>query len=123
MSPLDQYFEAQEEPMKGCLLAIKDCMLRYDDRIVMTWKWRTPFFFFGKEMLAYMSIQKKTGRPYLGFGWGQNLQHPALLKEDRKMIKVYYMNAEDDLDIKTLYEILDETVGCLKSKKSRDRRT
>ncbi len=119
MSPLDQYFESQEEPMKGCLLAIKDCMLNYDKRVVMSWKWNLPFFSFGKHMLAYLHIHKKTGSPYLGFGWGQNLQHPALLQEDRKMIKVYYMDAEKDIDVKTLYEILDETVGFLKSKESK----
>ncbi len=111
MTPLDQYFEEKEEPMKGFLLALKDCMLRYDEQIVMTWKWKTPFFSYGDKMLAYLTIHKKTNRPYLGFGNGKKLNHPALLSEHRKMIKVIYFDQNEDIDIDLLHEIIEEAVA------------
>ncbi|MFY0605922.1 MAG: DUF1801 domain-containing protein [Cyclobacteriaceae bacterium] len=111
MTPLDQYFEEKDEPMKGCLLAIKDCMLRYDERIKMSWKWRTPFFSYGDKMLAYLTIHKKTNLPYLGFWNRKNITHPALKSEGRKVVKVYYLDPEEDIDVDTLHEILSEVVS------------
>jgi hypothetical protein len=63
MSPLDQYFEAQEEPMKGCLLAIKDCMLRYDDLEVEN------ALFFLREGNARLHVDSKKDRATLSGIW------------------------------------------------------
>ncbi|MEQ8240397.1 MAG: DUF1801 domain-containing protein [Cyclobacteriaceae bacterium] len=116
LSPLDEYFETKQEPMKSFLLALKDVILRYDSAMMISWKWRTPFFSFGEKMICYFSIQNKTKRPYLGFGFGSELHHPALLSEGRKMIKVLYFDENEDVDVDLVYEILDEAVQTAKFK-------
>jgi len=114
LTPLDEYFESKQEPMKGFLLALKDVILRYDSDMMISWKWQTPFFSLGKKMICYFSIQNKTKRPYLGFGFGSELNHPALLSEGRKMIKVLYFDENEDINVGLVYEILDEVTKTAK---------
>lgn len=117
LTPLDDYFDSKEEPMKGFLLALKDVILRFDPEMGVSWKWRTPFFSLGKSMICYLSIQNKTKRPYLGFGFGMQFNHPALLAEGRKMIKVVYFDENEDINVDLLYEILTEAAQIARSKK------
>lgn len=59
-------------------------------------------------MFCYMSVRKKDKQFYLGFVQGYKMKHPSLKKEGRKQIKVYYLNPEEDLPIKTIKEIVTE---------------
>jgi hypothetical protein len=116
LTPLDNYFGSKDEPMKGFLLALKDLILRYDAEMEVSCKWRPHFFSLGKNMICYLTIQNKTNRPYLGFGFGMEINHPALLSEGRKMIKVIYFDEEEDIDIDLLYGILKEVTQIARSK-------
>ncbi len=60
------------------------------------------------DVLHHLSKKQKT--PYLGFIHGHKLKHKQLLSEARKQIKVYYLDPEKDIDIKTLRELVMEAV-------------
>lgn len=110
MSPLEAYFDGKPEPLKGTMLALKDLILALDSRLALTWKYKTAFFCFQQKNVCYFSVAP-TGRLYIGFVRGNELRHGALLQEGRKQIKVYYVNAEEDLDVQELQAILEEVLA------------
>lgn len=111
MTPLDEYFERQPEPLNSCLIAARDMILAYNESITISWKWKTPFFSYKGKMLAYLNVNRKSQLPYLGLANGAKLNHHALQTEGRKMIKAYYFSPEEDMDIDELYEILKEATA------------
>ncbi len=110
MKELDDYYMQQEEPVRGCLLALRDIILAQDTEITPAWKWRLPFFYYKKEMYCYLSIHKKTKLPYLAIVDGKLIDHPALLAEDRKRIKIMLIEPEEDLPVETIEEILRQAI-------------
>jgi len=58
--------------------------------------------------MCYISYQKKQKTIYLGFVHGHHLKHKKLLSEGRKQIKVYYLNPDKDLDIRTIMALFKE---------------
>ena len=45
---------------------------------------------------------------YLGFVLGHKMKHKKLVSEGRKQIKVFYVDPEKDIDVKSLKAILNE---------------
>jgi len=61
--------------------------------------------------MCYIAYQKKIRKIYLAFVHGHKLQHKKLLSEGRKQIKVFYLKANSDVDVKSLNEILKESTS------------
>ena len=78
-----------EEPNKSCLLALRDIIMAYDDRITLEWKFNSPFYYFKGKMFCYVWKHKKSGLPYVGFAKGILIDHPLLELGNRKKITVY----------------------------------
>jgi len=102
----DNYYLKQEEPYKSCLLAIKDLILGLDEKITPEWKYGLPFFYYKKKMFCYFWKDKKTQEPYIGICRGNEIDHPSLESGNRTRIKIFRVNPNEDIDVKTLKEIL-----------------
>ena len=107
---LDSYYMQHQEPVRGCLLALRDIILAQDENIVPAWKWRLPFFYYKRGMLCYLYFHKKYQQPYLAIMDGNRIDHPALLAEDRKRIKIMLVDPNVDLPIETISEILRQAI-------------
>ena len=101
----DNYYLNQEEPYKSCLLALKDIILGLDSEITPEWKYGLPFFYYKKKMFCYFWKDKKTQEPYIGICRGNEIEHPLLETGDRKKIKIFRVNPNEDINLKSLKEI------------------
>ncbi len=102
----DNYYLKQEEPYKSCLLALKDIILGLDDSITPEWKYGLPFFYYKKKMFCYFWKDKKTQEPYIGITKGSEMEHPLLEAGNRKKMKIFRVNPNEDIDVKSIKEIL-----------------
>ena len=102
----DNYYLKQGEPYKSCLLALKDIILGLDENITPEWKYGLPFFYYKKKMFCYFWKDKKTQEPYIGVCKGNEIEYPLLEAGDRKKMKIFRVNPNEDIDIKSVTEIL-----------------
>ena len=99
MKELDHFYFAQKEPLQSCYLAIHDIILSVDRQITPEWKYGLPFFYYNGKMLCYFNFSKEHKQPYIGFMKGSILTGQDLLSEGRKLVKIYLIDPEQDLDI------------------------
>ena len=110
LSALDNFYLEMEEPNKSCFLAARDFILRFNENITAEWKYKLPFFYYKGKMFCYLWKNKKSNIPYVGIVRSEKIHHPALEQEERKKMKVFYLNPEEDLDFKTLGLLFDEAL-------------
>lgn len=105
---IDNYFYSLNEPHKSCLLFLRKFILDHSDKITESRKFNTPFYYFNKKWLAFISYHPKTKVIYIAFVNGYLIDHPKLVSEGRKKQKVIYIDPEKDVDVKSLKTILKE---------------
>ena len=103
---IDNYYIEKDEPVKGCLLFLRQHILNYDSNITEAWKYRMPFFCYKGKMFCYFRMDQKKGIPYLGFNDGKWVEHPALTFEQRSRIKILLIDPAVDLPLETINSIL-----------------
>lgn len=106
MREIDNYFLQKEDPVKSCLLFLREHILQYDPNITEAWKYRMPFFCYKGKMFCYLWTHKKNGLPYIGIVEGKRIDHPALIIEDRARMKIMLFDPSTDLPIETIDSIL-----------------
>jgi len=106
MRELDLFYLQQEEPIKGCLLFLRQHILNFDKNITEAWKYRMPFFCYKGKMFCYLWTHKKNNLPYIGFVEGRKIDHPALIIEDRARMKIMLLDPNTDLPLETIDTIL-----------------
>lgn len=106
MRQLDQFFHSQIEPQKSCFFALREIILSQDDLVTETQKYGMPCFCYKKKMFCYLWSDKKTNEPYLLFVEGNRLEHPELEAGTRKRMKIFRVNPNEDLPIKTINHLL-----------------
>jgi hypothetical protein len=111
VSDLDNFYLSKEEPIKGCLLALRDIILAHHCNISAEWKYKLPFFYYRNKMLCYLWIRKQTGQPYIGWVDGNKLGHPLLLTEKRARMKILLFDPEEDLPLEMIKEILTTAIA------------
>lgn len=111
---LHHYYLNKEEPNKSCLLALRDIILDQDANITETQKWGMPCFCYKKKMFCYLWTDKKTGQPYILMVEGNYLDHSELEKGDRSRMKIFRVNPNKDLPIKTIKSILQKALDLYK---------
>ncbi|SHL74134.1 DUF1801 domain-containing protein [Flavobacterium saccharophilum] len=121
MEQLDNYYLKKEEPNKSCLLALRNIILKQDINITETQKWGMPCFCYKKKMFCYLWTDKKTDKPYILMVEGNYLEHPELEQGDRTRMKIFRINPNKDLPIRTIESILQKaldlyTTGIIKLK-------
>ncbi len=107
LTPIDQFYACQEEPAKGCLLALKSMLLDLDDNVKETWKWRMPVFCYKGKMFCYLRTDKKTGEPYIGIVEGNRIEHPFLEQGNRSRMKILRVNPNEDLEVEVIESLLN----------------
>ncbi len=108
---IDNYFLQKEEPVKGCLLFLREYILNYDKNITEAWKYRMPFYCYKGKMFCYLWTHKKNGSPYIGIVEGKKIEHPALIIEDRARMKIMLLDPTADLPMDTIDNILKIAIG------------
>lgn len=106
VSGLSDFYLQKEEPVKSCLMAMREVILKYDKSITECWKYKMPFFCYKGKMFCYLWLNKETGSPYLGVVEGRKIDHPALRQDKRLRMKIMVIDPMKDLPVKTIYEIL-----------------
>lgn len=107
---LDNFYVSKDEPNKSCLLALRALILRSDPKISETVKYGMPCFCYAKRPICYLWVDKKTDEPYILMVEGHKLSHPKLEQGNRSKMKIFIVNANEDLPIDTINEILQEAV-------------
>ena len=110
LTPLEDFYLQQEEPDRGCLMALRDLILRLDTNITPEWKYKLPFFYYKGKMLCYFWIHKKHKQPYIGFVDGGLINHPDLLQEKRARMKILLVDPNKDINILTITEIMTQAL-------------
>jgi Domain of unknown function (DU1801) len=107
---IDHFYLQKKEPVKSCLIALREIILKQDPVITVAWKYGMPFFCYKGKMFCYLWVHKTIKQPYIGFVEGKNLNHPKLLIEKRARMKIFLCNPEKDLPIKTIETILKQSL-------------
>jgi hypothetical protein len=108
---IDLFYLQKEEPVRGCLLFLREYILNYDKDITEAWKYNMPFFCYKGNMFCYFRMDKKREMPYLGFRDGKWIDHPQLIFEKRSRIKILLLDPEADLPIETIDAILKMAIN------------
>lgn len=104
------YYLNKEEPNKSCLLALRSIILEQDTNVTETQKWGMPCFCYKKKMFCYLWTDKKTDEPYILMVEGKYLDHSKLEEGDRSRMKIFRVNPNKDLPIRTIESILQKAL-------------
>ena len=107
---VDNYYLNNEEPIKSCLLALRCIILEQDTSITETQKWGMPCFCYKKKIFCYLWTDKKTDEPYILMVEGKHLVHPELETGKRSRMKIFRVNPNKDLPLKTIEYLLQRSL-------------
>ena len=110
LNPLDHYYATKDEPLKSCLQFLRAYMLNLHPNVIESWKYGAPFFSYNKKMFCYLWIQKKTNIPYIGIVEGAKINHPDLIQENRKRMKILLIDPSKDIPIRKLNTIMKAVI-------------
>ncbi len=102
MGEIDNFYMQQDEPIKGCLLALREIILSLDKGVTAEWKYGMPFFCYKGKMFCYLWVHKKYKQPYVGIVEGKRFDDPCLIIEKRSKMKIMLFDPNKDLPIKTI---------------------
>jgi hypothetical protein len=111
MREIDLFYLQKDEPLKSCLLYLREHILAFDKNITEAWKYRMPFFCYKGKMFCYLWVNKTTHQPYIGIVEGRKLEHPLLIIEKRSRMKIIILDAEEDIPVETVNVILKMAIG------------
>jgi len=103
---VDHYFNSLDEPERSCLLYLRKLLLSFSDKITEQRKFNTPFYYYNKKWLCFISYNPKIKEIYISFVNGYKINHLDLLSEGRKKMKILRINADKDIDVLSLSTIL-----------------
>lgn len=106
MKAAESIYSKWEEPQLGCLLAMRQIILKMSDDITETTKYGMPCFCYRDKHFCYLWADKKTKQPYILMVDGNRIDHPMLKQGDRKRMKILKVNPEEDLPVEGILEIL-----------------
>ncbi len=117
MTELDNFYLKQHEPVKGCLLALREIIFSQDKEVSSTWKYGMPFFCYKGKMFCYLWYHKKYQQPYVGMVEGKHFNEPFLIQEKRSRMKIMLVDPNKDLPIDWINNILQQAIGLYKTGK------
>ncbi len=107
LSAIDTHFESKSEPFKSAFMAVRQIILAYNSDVTEKMSYGMPFYFFRKKRICYLWENKKTQQPYIGFVDGNLINHPLMVRGDRKRMTIFEIDAKEDLPIDTIHELLE----------------
>ncbi|MDG1728658.1 MAG: DUF1801 domain-containing protein [Algibacter sp.] len=106
----ENFYISKNELNKSCLLTLRGIILKQDNNITETKKYGMPCFCYKKKMFCYLWVNKKTGKPYILFVEGEHLNHSELVMGTRKRMKIFRVNPNQDIPIKTIELLLNDAL-------------
>lgn len=106
----DDFYLAQQEPVRSCLVALREIILTHNNDVTGVMKYGMPFFCYKGKMFCYLWVHKKYQQPYLGIVEGHKFDHPDLIIEKRSRMKIMLFDPKKDLPVKTINAILKKAV-------------
>jgi hypothetical protein len=111
---IDHFYLEQQEPAKGCLIALRHIILSHNADFSEAWKYKMPFFLYKGKMFCYLWIHKKTKMPYIGIVEGIRISHPDLVLEKRARMKILFVNPSMDIPLRTINSIFKKAMAFYK---------
>ena len=111
LTPLDNFFAQQTEPAKSCMEYLRAYIIKQSPYITEEWKYGLPFYYYNGKMFCYLWTHKKYKQPYIGIVKGAQLNHPDLLQEKRKTMKILLVDPTKDIPLKTLNLLFKEMLA------------
>ncbi len=109
INQLDNFYLEKNEPVKSCLMVLRNIILRHNEKVTERWYYRLPCFFYDGHMFCYLGIDKKNGMVHLIMYPGKRLNHPKLaLIKGRDQSKTLVIAPDKDIDIIVIGEIFKE---------------
>ena len=106
----NNFYLQKEEPVKSCLLALRDIILNYNKEITEVLKYGMPCFCYKGKQFCYLWTDKKTKQPYILIVEGRKIEHPKLIAGDRVRMKILLIDPAKDIPIKTIHKIFDMAI-------------
>ena len=116
MKQLDDFYQNQEEPIKGTFLALRDIILKQDNDITNVLKYGMPFFCYKEKMFCYLWTHKKLKQPYIGIVEGKHFDEPFLIQEKRSRMKIMMFDSEKDLPLEQIESVIQKALNLYKSR-------
>lgn len=110
MQDNNHFYLSKTEPNKSCLLALREIILKQDDKVTETKKYGMPCFCYNNKMFCYLWTDKKTNEPYILFVEGEHLNHEALETGNRSRMKIFRVNPNEDFPIETIEMLLNKAL-------------
>ncbi len=104
------FFKQLHEPVKTCMLSLREMILMQDMQVRETFKYGMPFYCYKKKMFCYLWMHHVSRKPYIGILNGDRVQHPLLLTENRAKIKIMLFDAYRALPAETVQNILKQAI-------------
>ncbi len=102
LSPIDNYFLQQEEPIKSCLQFLREYILKWDKSFAEKWQYGMPFYYYQDKRVCYLWVHKQFRQPYLGIVDGKKINHPDLLQEKRARMKILLVDPDKEIPLKKI---------------------
>jgi len=102
---IDNFYLTKEEPVKSCLMALREIILQYNENITETWKYKMPCYCYKGKIFCYVWIDRKINEPYILMVEGRNINHPKLEQGDRSRMKRLLIHPKKDIPITTIRTI------------------
>ena len=112
---IDNFYLQYQEPVKGCLLALREIILSQDREVTAAWKYGMPFFCYKGKMFCYVWVHKKYHHPYIGIVEGNRFKDAELLQEKRSRMKIMMFDPNKDLPVKKIESILQRALNLYKT--------
>ena len=104
---IDQFYLEKQEPIKSCLLALKDIISNYNNEFEHLWRYRLPCFMYRGRIFCYLWVDRKTQIPYIAIGKGVQIEHSDLIQGNRTFVKLLMIEPEEDIPIEVAQVIKD----------------
>lgn len=112
----NNFYLQKDEPIKSCLLALRDIILNYNNDIIETYKYGMPCFCYKGKQFCYLWTDKKTKLPYILIVEGRKIDHPKLISGSRSRMKIFLVDPNKDIPLKTIHKIFDMAVKFINKK-------
>jgi hypothetical protein len=114
MRPFERYFLEKEDPVKSCLLFLREHIRKQSPHITEAWKYGMPFFCYDGKMFCYLWVHKKYKQPYIGIVEGKKINHPDLLQERRARMKILLIDHTKNIPIRKISSVLKMVIALYK---------
>ena len=100
------------------MLAVRQIIMNQPGEVYEIWTYKMPFYRIStgrnEKRFCYLWTDKKSGLPYIGFVDGYLLNHPDLVTDNRKRMKIFYLQPEKDLPVEKINLILQQAIALQK---------